>query len=67
MFENSIDTNVCSWYTVDTEGGNIMEILKSKSIIAFIVMILGVSYLTALDNVNASNSQNVKEIISEKA
>ena len=44
-----------------------MEILKSKSIIAFTIMILGVSYLTALDSVNVSNSQNVKEIISEKA
>ena len=44
-----------------------MEILKSKSIIAFTIMVLGVSYLTALDNVNASNSQNIKEIISENA
>ena len=44
-----------------------MEILKSKSIIAFTIMILGVSYLTALNNVNAGNSQNVKEIISENA
>ena len=44
-----------------------MEILKSKSIIAFTIMVLGVSYLTALDNVNAVNSQSTKEIISENA
>ena len=44
-----------------------MEILKSKSIIAFMVMILGVSYLTALDNVGASNSHCDKKVISEKA
>ena len=44
-----------------------MRILSRLLVIAFTVMILGVSYLTALDNVNASNSQNVKEIISENA
>lgn len=45
-----------------------MEMLKSKSIIALTVMVLGVSYLTAVDNVNAEHSgQNVKEVISENA
>ena len=44
-----------------------MEMLKSKSIIAFTIMILGVSYLTALDNVNANHSHNNKNIISENA
>ena len=44
-----------------------MEILKSKSIIAFTIMILGVSYLTALDNVSVSNNHCDKKIISEKA
>ena len=45
-----------------------MEMLRSKSIIALTVMILGVSYLTAIDNVNASHSApNTREIISERA
>ncbi len=29
-----------------------MELLKCKSVIALVVMMLGVSYITALDNVN---------------
>ncbi len=45
-----------------------MEMLKSKSIIALTIMILGVSYLTAIDNVNASHSApKTQEIISERA
>lgn len=45
-----------------------MEMLRSKSIIALTVMILGVSYLTAIDNVNASHSaSNNQEFISERA
>ncbi len=45
-----------------------MEMLKSKSIIALTVMVLGVSYLTAVNNVNASHSApKSQEIISERA
>ena len=43
-----------------------MEMLKSKSLIVLTIMILGVSYISALDNVNASHSaQNVKSNIVE--
>lgn len=42
-----------------------MELLKSKSIIVLAVMILGVSYLTALDNVRAKQAAK-EEIISER-
>ena len=36
-----------------------MELLKCKSVIALVVMILGVSYLSALDNVTVqSNAQD---------
>lgn len=34
-----------------TKGGMNMEFLKCKSVIALVVMILGVSYITATDNV----------------
>ncbi len=45
-----------------------MEMLRSKSIIALTVMILGVSYLTTIDNVNVSHSApNNQKIISERA
>ncbi len=45
-----------------------MEMLRSKSIIALTVMILGVSYLTGINNVNASHSApKNQEIISERA
>ena len=44
-----------------------MEMLKSKSIIVLAILIMGVSYLTALDNVEASHkSSGNKEIISER-
>ncbi len=42
-----------------------MELLKSKSIIVLAIMILGVSYLTALDNVSARKAAARSEIISE--
>lgn len=32
-----------------------MEFLKCKSVIALVVMILGVSYISALDNVTVQN------------
>ncbi len=44
-----------------------MEMLKSKSIIALTVMILGVSYLSALDSVKVTQASNTPEIISENA
>ena len=45
-----------------------MEMLKSKSFIALTIMILGVSYLTGIDNVNASQStSNNRDVISENA
>ncbi len=37
-----------------------MEMLKSKPIIALIIMILGVSYFSALDTFNNSGVQNQK-------
>lgn len=42
-----------------------MELLKSKCVILVAIMILGVSYLTALDNINMKNASSDKEIISE--
>ena len=45
-----------------------MEMLRSKSIIALTIMILGVSYLSAVNNVNVSHSvSKTHEIISERA
>ncbi len=38
-----------------------MELLKCKSVIALVVMMLGVSYITALDNVNVQRqAEDVK-------
>ena len=42
-----------------------MELLKSKCVIVVAIMILGVSYLTALDNVKLRKASIDKEIISE--
>ena len=43
-----------------------MEMLKNKSVIVLAILIMGVSYLNALDNTTASHkaSEN-REIISE--
>jgi hypothetical protein len=43
-----------------------MEFLRSKSVIALVVMILGVSYISATENVTVhstaqNNGQNVRE------
>jgi len=42
-----------------------MELLKSKCVILVAIMILGVSYLNALDNIKTKNTSSEKEIISE--
>lgn len=45
-----------------------MELLKSKSIIALVVMILGVSYYTALDNsITQNHTQENENTISINA
>lgn len=43
-----------------------MEMLRSKSIIVFVIMILGVSYVSALSSSYQSNHKG-SEIISERA
>lgn len=42
-----------------------MELLKSKCVILVAIMVLGVSYLTALDNIKMKNASSDKEIISK--
>lgn len=43
-----------------------MDMLKNKSIIVLAILIMGVSYLTALDNTTASHkTQKNEKIISE--
>lgn len=43
-----------------------MEMLKSKSIIVFVIMILGVSYMSAIDG-SYQNTHKGSEVISEQA
>lgn len=47
-------------------GGKIMEMLRSKSIIAFFALVLVVSYISALDNVKVKNTSK-SNLISERA
>lgn len=43
-----------------------MEMIKSKSVIAFIALVLVVSYISALDNTK-TNAQTRSNLISERA
>ena len=52
-------------YTYIVKGGKSMELLKNKCVILVAIMILGVSYLNALDNIKLKEASTNKEIISE--
>jgi hypothetical protein len=66
MFANGIDTNISSWYYIIKQGGmEMLEIFKNKLVIIFVVTVLAIFYLGALQQKKVmDNNENKPELVS---